>query len=71
MIKTDEAKILLKIAAVSVIVAMAVCGTVSFIVAEDPSTNNTRDRFSTNTIYVPDDYETIQEAVDNATKKFP
>jgi len=69
VIKTEAVKTLLNIAAVSLVVAMAVYGTVSFIAAEDPSTNNTVDLFSTNTIYVPDDYERIQWAVDNVTEK--
>jgi nitrous oxidase accessory protein len=67
MIKTDEAKILLKIAAVSVIVAMAVCGTVFSSGADDSSTNNTVNPLSSDLIYVPDDYERIQWAVDNAS----
>lgn len=70
MIKTDEAKIILNIAAVSVVVAMAVYGTVFSSGADDSPTDSTANPLSTKTVYVPDDHERIQGAVNNATEKF-
>ena len=60
-------KIILNIVAISLVVAMAVYGMVFSSGAGDSPTNRTANPLSPHTIYVPDNYDTIQEAVDNAS----